>query len=100
MKRSKDTVLTVSKVARNTFVDNFAALTVESCLLKDLPNILSLKIIDTLDDSTIQEIAAETIESQGERARLIEKLENLKFALTALHRLDRHKAIGVLYLSR
>lgn len=82
------------EVARKTVVDNFAALATELCLLRMLPSILSPKVIDDLDDLTIQEIAAETTESQVERARLTEKLSNLNIALKALHRLNRHKLAG------
>ncbi len=92
--QGEDNILTVLKVARKTVVDNFAVLAIEFCLLSTLPSILSPKIIDDLDDSTIQEIAAETTESQAERTRLTEKLINLDVALKALHRLDRHKPIG------
>ena len=94
----QDTVLTMLEVARKTSVDDFTVLAIGSCLLRNLSNILSPKVIDRLDNTTIQEIAAEIIESRGERARLTEKLENLRLALKTLHRHDRHKPMGMFVL--
>ena len=49
----KDIVLTMLEVTRKTFIDDFAVLTIESCLLRNLLNILSPKIINRLDNITI-----------------------------------------------
>jgi hypothetical protein len=77
-----------------TVVDNFSVLAVEKCLLKRLPNVLSLKTAGSLDDVTVSQIAAESEESGLERSRATQKLNILESALVVLRSLERHKAVG------
>ena len=59
--------------------------------MEKLPRILCPEVVIKLDDAVIQNIAAETDESQAERHSSSKKLEVLEAALETLHHLDRHK---------
>lgn len=78
------------KVAMKFVVDDFGIHTIEECLLKKLPDIFTPATVISLDDSVIENIAAESEESIVERASCMGKLEILERALSVLHRLDRH----------
>ena len=75
-------------------VDNFAILGIESCVLDRLFDTFSPDIVLELDDSLIRNIAAETEESQSERARIIQKLKSLEAGLQILNRYNRNKPAG------
>jgi hypothetical protein len=75
-------------------VDDFGIHTIEECLLQKLPQVFSTRSVLHLSDEQIEGIAAETGESQTERASCTSKLEALQRALDVLHRLDRHKPRG------
>ena len=79
-------------------VDNFAVLGIESCVLDRLFDMFSPDIVLELDDSLIRNVAAETEESQLERARTIKKLKCLEAGLQTLNRLNRNKPAGQLKL--
>lgn len=76
------------------FVDNFAALGIEFCLLERLSEMLSPEVVMDLEDKTVREIAAEEEVSRTERARALTKLESLETGLSTLRRLRRHKVGG------
>jgi hypothetical protein len=48
-----------------------------------------------LEDTVLQDIAAETEESKAERANTEKKLQVLEQTLSVLHRLDRHRPRGI-----
>lgn len=77
-----------------TFVDDFAVLAVEKCLLQRLPHLLSAQTVMGLDDATVARIAAESEESQLERSLANEKLKILEPTLEVLRGLDRHNSGG------
>ena len=86
------------QVATKVMVDNFAVLGIESCVLYGLFDTFSPDIVLELDDSLIRNIAAETEESQSERARTIQKLKSLEAGLQTLNRFNRNKPAGQLIL--
>lgn len=75
-------------------VDNFAALVVENCLLDQLSDTFSPDTVMKFDDDLVRDIAAETEDSQIERARVIRKLEVLEAGLQRLNRLGRINPAG------
>ena len=86
--------LTHVQVAMKVMVDNFALLGIEYCVLDGLSDILSPDTVMKLDETLTKEIAAETEDSQTERARTLKKLESLEAGLQTLNRFGRHKTIG------
>ena len=75
-------------------VDNFCVLGIERCILDGLSDTFSPDTVMRLDDSLIRSIAAETEESQLERAATIKKLKSLEAGLQTLNRLNRNKPAG------
>ena len=59
-------------------VDNITVLGMEFSLLDRLRGLLSSDVVMNLDDSVVQETAAETEDSRIERARALSKLQSLK----------------------
>ncbi len=62
------------------------------------PDLLSPDAVLRLDENLIGDIAAETADSQTERARVLRKLKSLKAGLQTLGRLDIHKPAGTSHL--
>ncbi|RMD39935.1 hypothetical protein DV735_g5197, partial [Chaetothyriales sp. CBS 134920] len=85
-----DCMLAYYKIARRKFVDDFSNLAVEKCLLEPVSTIFSSGVVDALQDSIVEDIAAEDENSRIERRRLEEKIAVLQACLKQLHRLDRH----------
>ncbi|MCJ1467777.1 hypothetical protein MMC07_006402 [Pseudocyphellaria aurata] len=75
------------KVAMKVIVDNFAVIGVEYCLLDRLSDIFSPETVMRFDDDLVSKIAAETEDSQNERARVIKKLKILGGGLQILNSL-------------
>lgn len=75
-------------------VDNFAVLGIEFSLLDRLGDILSTDVVTSLDDTSVQEIAAEMEDSRIERAQALTKLQSLESGLHDLRRFGRHKIGG------
>lgn len=75
-------------------VDNFAVIAVENCLLDRLSDIFSPETVIGFDDDLVSKIAAETEDSQIERARVIKKLKILEAGLQTLSRLGQIKPAG------
>ncbi|EXJ65394.1 hypothetical protein A1O7_01735 [Cladophialophora yegresii CBS 114405] len=82
------------EVARKKFVDDFSNLAVEKCLLEPLAVIFCPKVVDSLADDVVENIAAEDENSKLERGRLLHKRVKLQESLLQLHRLDRHNVTG------
>ncbi|KAL9048618.1 MAG: hypothetical protein Q9162_007626 [Coniocarpon cinnabarinum] len=87
-----DTAINYFQVAMRALIDNFATLVIESYLLKTSVDILLPGIVMKLSDEAVQDIAAESEESQTQRTRLNTKLENLKGSLHVLQVLARNRA--------
>lgn len=83
------------QVAIKTLVDDLSILAVEKCLLQELPHLFSPKTVISLDDLTTTDIAAETEESQAERARANDKMKVLTAALTVLRSLQLFQPLGL-----
>ena len=83
-----------TQVAMKIVVDNVAVLGLEFSLLEKLSSLLSSDVVMNLDDSIVQEIAAEKEDSRIERARALSKLQSLEAGLYTLRRLGRHKLEG------
>ena len=81
-------------------VDNFAILGIEFCLLEKLSDMFSSEVVMNLDDKVVEEIAAEQLDSQIERARALAKLQSLEAGLQTLRRLGRHKLGGKVDVSK
>lgn len=77
------------QVAVRLIVRNFTALVVENCLLDPLSDIFSPETVMGFDDNLTRQIAAESEDSQIERARIIEKIKILQDGLQSLGRLGR-----------
>ena len=82
------------QVAMKVIVDNFAALAIENCLLDGLSCTFSPGTVMKLDDTLVSNIAAETEDSQEERARAVKKLDSLEAGLKTLNRFGRSKVAG------
>ncbi|KAL4860694.1 P-loop containing nucleoside triphosphate hydrolase protein [Aspergillus spectabilis] len=68
-------------IAILTFVDNVATLGVENCLLEPLQRIFTSQVVNNMDDTQIQELAAEPLYVTEERKRLVKELEKLQAGL-------------------
>ncbi|KAL9126370.1 MAG: hypothetical protein Q9217_004572 [Psora testacea] len=79
------------KVAMKVVVDNFSVLGIENCLLEGLSDTFSPDWVMKLEDSLVSRIAAETEDSQVERARAVKKLESLETGLQTLNQFSRNK---------
>ena len=75
-------------------IDDVSKLGFESCLMKKLPQVLTARTVNDLDDKVVMSIAGETEASQIERKRLVEKQNVLIETLDILNRLNRHKPVG------
>lgn len=84
----------MKQVALKVLVDNVAVLGIEQCLLSGLADIFSPNVVMMVPDQLLQEVAAETEDSQAERKRLKHKLGVLEVGLKSLNRLNRHKPAG------
>ncbi|KAI9728686.1 MAG: hypothetical protein M1828_002792 [Chrysothrix sp. TS-e1954] len=85
-----DCMMAYYKVAMKVFVDNFASLCIEQCLLNVLSDTFSPESVIKLDDAAITRIAAETDASNAERKRTMTRLKTLESGLDTLNRLHRH----------
>ena len=82
------------QVAMKVIVDKLSVLGIEHCLLDGLPDMLSPDTVMKLDDASTRNIAAETEDSQIERARAIKELKGLEAGLQTLNRVNRSKHAG------
>lgn len=89
-----DKSLMTVQVAMKVFVDNFAVLAIEHCLVSALSDVFAPEMVMKLDEGLVNNIAAETENSQTERARVTKKLTSLESGLQTLNRLGRHRLAG------
>jgi hypothetical protein len=68
------------------FVDDFGMLAVEKCLLELLASIFSPRVVESLLDRVVEEIAAEDETSKAGREKLEEKARTLSSALSQIRR--------------
>ena len=81
-------------------VDSFAVLAMEHCLMDSLSEVFCPARVMEMDDSMVYNIAAESHNSQIERARVNEKMRSLKAGLQTLKRLDQQKEMSNWALSK
>ncbi|TEA13622.1 Interferon-induced GTP-binding protein MxE [Colletotrichum sidae] len=65
-------------MALRTFTENLFNLAVESCLVQDLPAIFTPKMVSSVSDEKLAELAAETEEVLARRRKLNEDIELLR----------------------
>jgi hypothetical protein len=68
-----------------TFVDNVAILGIENCLLYPLQRIFTSQVVNDMEVSQIQSLAAEPSYVTEERKRLSQELEKLQAGLRTLN---------------
>jgi hypothetical protein len=79
-----DDGLIYGQVAMKVFVDNFAVLGIEYCLLDALSSVFVPEMVMQMEEGLINNIAAETEDSRTERTRLTKKLTSLEAGLDTL----------------
>lgn len=72
-----------------TLVDDIAVLAVENCLMKNIPELLSSRIVISLDDDKVSAIAAESDEARAERTRTEDEHKVLSKARAMLNKLSQ-----------
>jgi hypothetical protein len=65
-------------IALDAFLENFANLAVEDCLIDDLENLFNADVVASMDATQIQELTAEPAEVVQKRADTEERLERLQ----------------------
>lgn len=68
-------------MSRRTFIDNVVNLVIEKCLVRHLPLILTPNLVGRFSDDKIQELAAESQDTQAYRAQLTQEAESLRHGL-------------------
>ncbi|KEY71743.1 hypothetical protein S7711_02969 [Stachybotrys chartarum IBT 7711] len=81
-------MLTYYEMSRRTFIDNVINLAVESCLIRDIPDILTPTKIDCMTEERLSELAAESQDSQSRRLYLEKDIEILR---EGLHQCQKYK---------
>ncbi|KAI1813711.1 P-loop containing nucleoside triphosphate hydrolase protein [Poronia punctata] len=72
---------TYYELSLRTFTDNVVILAIENCLIKDLPTILTTSTVSQMEDEELKGLAAESEETQVERAELQSEYDALKKGL-------------------
>lgn len=68
-------------MSRRTFTDNVINLAIESCLIRDLPNILTPALVGKMDEQQLGELAAEPERAQSHREQLRREIDVLQQGL-------------------
>ncbi|KAF3807860.1 Interferon-induced GTP-binding protein Mx [Colletotrichum gloeosporioides] len=84
--RAVETMLTFYDMALRTFTDNLINLALESCLIQELPGILTPKAVNGMDDTRLAELAAESEEIRERRTQLQTDIKLLKQGLDQCRR--------------
>ncbi|KAI8308016.1 Interferon-induced GTP-binding protein Mx [Colletotrichum sp. SAR11_59] len=79
--RTIETMQTFYDMALRTFTDNLINLALESCLIQELPGILTPKAVNEMDDTRLAELAAESEEIRARRTQLQTDIKLLKQGL-------------------
>jgi hypothetical protein len=69
------------QMSLRTFTDNVIHLVIENCLVSNLPNIFSTKVVTQMSDEILQRLAEESDEVKIERSQLIDEIEKLRLGL-------------------
>lgn len=73
-------------MALRTFTDNLINLALESCLIQELPGILTPKAVSGMDDARLAELAAESEMTRARRTQLHADIKLLKQGLDQCRR--------------
>ncbi|KAL7783592.1 hypothetical protein V8C37DRAFT_414705 [Trichoderma ceciliae] len=76
-----DMMLTHYDMSLRTFTDNVIHLVIENCLVSNLPNIFSTKVVTKMNDEILKRLAEESDEAKLERSQLNDEIEKLKLGL-------------------
>ncbi|RFU81135.1 interferon-induced gtp-binding mx3 [Trichoderma arundinaceum] len=76
-----DMMLTHYDMSLRTFTDNVIHLVVENCLISNLPDIFSTKVVTQMNDDLLKRLAEESAEVKSERSQLIDEIEKLRLGL-------------------
>ena len=77
-----------NQMSLRTFIDNVINLAVESCLVCDVPSILTPRKVDGMNPDRLNELASESDEVQTERQMLREEADTLR---EGLRRCQQHR---------
>jgi hypothetical protein len=69
-----------------TFTDNVIHLVIENCLVSNLPDIFSTKIVTQMSDDMLRQIAEESPKVREERTELEGEIEKLRLGLQECQR--------------
>ncbi|KXX76061.1 Interferon-induced GTP-binding protein Mx [Madurella mycetomatis] len=83
-----DMMMTYYDMSLRTFVDNVINLAVESCLVCDIPTILTPRKVNAMSTDRMKELASESEEIQNQRLYL---QNEVKILTEALRKCQRHK---------
>ncbi|KAK1993226.1 hypothetical protein LX36DRAFT_586805 [Colletotrichum falcatum] len=89
-----DTMQTFYDMALRTFTENLVNLVVESCLIRELPSILTPKDVNRMSDARLAELAAESEEARQRRSQLQHHVTLLKKGLEQCRRYKPRVAVG------
>lgn len=69
-----------------TFTDNVVHLVIENCLVSNLPDIFSTKIVTQMSDDKLRQVAEELPKMREERIELEDEIEKLRVGLQECQR--------------
>ncbi|UKZ61144.1 uncharacterized protein TrAtP1_002415 [Trichoderma atroviride] len=81
-----DMMLTHYEASLKTFTDNVIHLVIENCLVSNLPDIFSTKIVTQMSDDTLRQVAEESPKVREERTKLEDEIEKLRLGLQECQR--------------
>ncbi|KAL2148926.1 hypothetical protein VTH82DRAFT_1612 [Thermothelomyces myriococcoides] len=87
------------EMSLRTFVDNVINLAAESCLIRDIPTILTPMKVDGMPTETLDELASESEEVQIQRRSLEDEVKILREGLRKCQRHERRELPGRLSAS-
>ncbi|KAH7109954.1 P-loop containing nucleoside triphosphate hydrolase protein [Dactylonectria macrodidyma] len=79
--RVLDMMLVYYKMSRRTFTDNVINLAIESCLVRDIPDILTPTKVHRMSEARLEELAGESEDSKARRENLKEEIDILRQGL-------------------
>ncbi|KAG5974698.1 hypothetical protein E4U55_008091 [Claviceps digitariae] len=79
-------------VSLDKYIDDISALGVECCLIDKLRTVFEPSHIYRMDDTQLQDLAAENPAAAQERAKLMSKMELLQLALRELRNLTKYRS--------
>jgi hypothetical protein len=82
------------KMSLRTFVDNVINLAVESCLVRDIPDVLTPRKVGEMNSDRLKQLASESEELQERRQTLQEQVDILRDALRVCNKLKPREPTG------